>query len=192
MPSEQSEQVRRQQAFEDLAATVYEPLQRYLLRRVDEATAQDVLADVLLVLWRRLADVPPDAALPWSYGVARRCLANSLRATERQDHLVRKLASVRQGEPVADEAFADLHEALAFLSIDDRELLWLSAWEQLAPREIAVVLGCTANAASIRLHRAGKRLRRALDSGAALDSGGGKDPGPSGHLGKRHRREAAR
>ncbi len=178
--------MRRRRAFEDLASTVYEPLQRYLLRRVDEATAQDVLGDVLLVLWRRLADVPPDAALPWSYGVARRCLANSLRAAERQDQLVRKLATVRAAPPEAGEAFADLHLALAALPAQDRELLRLSAWEQLAPREIAVVLGCTPNAASIRLHRAGKRLRRALETGA------GKDAGPGGHPGKRQRREAAR
>jgi RNA polymerase sigma-70 factor (ECF subfamily) len=45
---------------------------------------------------------------------------------------------------------------------DDAELLRLWAWEQLAPGEIAGVLGITPNAASIRLHRARKRLRTAL------------------------------
>jgi len=42
---------------------VYEPLQRYLRRRTDAAAADDVLGDALLVMWRRLDDVPPDAAL---------------------------------------------------------------------------------------------------------------------------------
>ena len=40
-------------------------------------------------------------------------------------------------------------------------MLW--AWEELAPREIATVTGLTANAVSIRLHRAKKRLAAELD-----------------------------
>jgi RNA polymerase sigma-70 factor (ECF subfamily) len=36
------------------------------------------------------------------------------------------------------------------------------AWEQLAPAEIAEVLGITANAVSIRLHRAREKLREEL------------------------------
>jgi RNA polymerase sigma-70 factor (ECF subfamily) len=55
-----------------------------------------------------------------------------------------------------------LHEALASLDADDREILRLWAWEQLPPREIAVVLGISANAAAIRVHRAKSRLSTAL------------------------------
>ena len=44
----------------------------------------------------------------------------------------------------------------------DREVLRLFAWEQLTTAEIAVVLGVSANAAGVRLHRAKERLRNAL------------------------------
>jgi RNA polymerase sigma-70 factor (ECF subfamily) len=70
-------------AFESVVADVYAPLQRYLRRRTDPATAEDVLSDVLLVIWRRVADIPPDAPVAWCYGVARGCLANTLRGYDR-------------------------------------------------------------------------------------------------------------
>ena len=66
----------------------------------------------------------------------------------------------------------------------DQEVLRLWAWEQLAPREIALVLGITPNAASIRLHRATKKLREQLTTR--------KDEGPPGHLGERQGKEAQR
>jgi RNA polymerase sigma-70 factor (ECF subfamily) len=164
----------RRTRFERVAAEVYEPLQRYLLRRTDQATADDVLGDVLLVLWRRLDDVPAEAALPWTYAVARRCLANARRSADRQERLVARLSAERPASQRDDER---LTAALAELPEDDRELLRLWAWEQLAPREIATVLGISANAASVRLHRAKRRLRNSLT--------GGKDPGAPGHEGLR-------
>jgi RNA polymerase sigma-70 factor (ECF subfamily) len=155
--------------FEQLVAQVYEPLQRFLLRRTDPASADDVLGDVLLVLWRRLDDVPADAPLPWAYGVARKCLANSRRATARQEQLVRRVAAER---PVGDDGDDRLAEALALLPEDDRELLRLWAWEQLPPREIATVLGVSTNAATIRLHRAKKRLRGLMTDGKETRAAG--------------------
>lgn len=155
--------------FEQLVAQVYEPVQRFLLRRTDPATADDVLGDVLLVLWRRLDDVPVDSPLPWTYGVARKCLGNSRRAAVRQEQLVRRVAAER---PVEDDGDDRLAEALARLPEDDRELLRLWAWEQLPPREIATVLGVSANAAAIRLHRAKKRLKHLLTDGKEGRSAG--------------------
>ena len=151
----------RRARFELLFGVVYEPLQRYALRRTDPATADDVVADALLVLWRRLDEVPDDAVLPWCYGVARRCLANRRRSADRQAGLMDRLMGERPSSPV--EADPALEVALASLDADDREIVRLWAWEQLPPREIAVVLGISANAATIRLHRAKQRLADALD-----------------------------
>lgn len=159
----------RRRRFEALFREVYEPLQRYALRRIDPATADDVVADALLVLWRRLDDVPADAALPWCYGVARRCLANRRRGTERQTHLVDRLMGERAATPVDTDPALD--DALATLGADDREIVRLWAWEQLPPREIAVVLGISANAASIRVHRAKTRLAAALVGKNGVDAG---------------------
>ena len=141
---------------------VYRPVQRYLLRRTDPATAEDVLGEVLLVLWRRLDDVPLDTPLPWVYGVARGCLANARRSAARQERLVHRLAQVRADARPDD---GDLEQALLALPAADGEILRLWAWEQLPPRELATALGISPNAASIRLHRAKGRLRKLLTAG---------------------------
>jgi len=44
----------------------------------------------------------------------------------------------------------------------DREVLLLSAWESLVPAQIAMVLGCSRTTAAVRLHRARRRLARAV------------------------------
>ena len=60
--------------FEALYATEGRRVLAYALRRTAQpADAADVLAEVFLVAWRRLDDVPAGAeARLWLYGVARR------------------------------------------------------------------------------------------------------------------------
>ena len=153
----------REDRFTDLVRVVADPMRHYLVRRTDAETAQDVLADAFLVVWRRLDDVPADDPVPWCIGVARGCLANARRAARRQQRLVQRLGQQPRdaSEPLLDDT--DLHEALGQLSGQDRELVQLWAWEQLAPREIAVVLGVTPNAVRIRLHRARTKLADLLE-----------------------------
>ena len=158
----------RRARFEPLARELIEPLRRFLARRTDPATADDVLSETLLVCWRRLEELPEEP-LPFAYGVARNCLANAHRGARRQDRLAARIAVVDpprvsvpgpgSGEDAADPL---LDDALARLRPEDAELLRLWAWEQLTPAEIAGVLDITPNAASIRLHRARRRLREEL------------------------------
>lgn len=156
----------RRQRFESIAAEVYEPLQRYLRRRAGAQDAEDALADVMLTIWRRLDDAPRDNALPWSYGIARRVLANQRRGRSRHLRLVERIESERPPTSVPDPADdgpdPELAAALASLTEDDQELLRLWAWERLEPREIAPVLGITVNAATLRLSRARGRLGDAI------------------------------
>ena len=71
----------------------------YFLRRLDRDDAYDATADVFVVAWRRLDDVPQgEEALPWLYGVARRVLSNQLRGVRRADRLVAKLSHLRGDE----------------------------------------------------------------------------------------------
>ncbi len=159
-----------------------EPLRRFLARRTDPATADDVLADSLLVCWRRLDDVPENA-LPWTYGVARHCLANAERAQRRQQRLAAKISVVDRPATAdattydAGERDGHVESAMATLRSEDAELLRLWAWEQLTPTEIATVLEITSNAASIRLHRARERLRIALRK---VDAGSGHEQSREG------------
>jgi RNA polymerase sigma-70 factor, ECF subfamily len=155
-----STEADRRGRFEAIVAEVFEPLQRYVRRRIAPDDVQDVMSDVLLTLWRRLDDIPGGSPLPWCYGVARRTLANQRRRQGRHLRLLQRLAAEPPTgpDPDPDELDPVVAEALARLSSADQELLRLWAWERLEPREIAAVLGTTANAVSLRLTRAKKKL----------------------------------
>lgn len=155
----------RRDRFEEIAPTLIEPVRRFLARRTDPDTAEDVLADTLLVCWRRAEELP-DLPLPWVYAVARNCLHNAERSARRQERVAVRLAA----EPTAPEPAGDpaLQEALAALRPEEAELLRLWAWEQLKPAEIAVVLGITPNAASTRLLRAKRKLSDRLRKSGAV------------------------
>ena len=146
--------------FTALMRQVGEPLRHYVVRRVRPDQVDDTLADVFLVVWRRLHDVPADEPLPWCYGVARRCVANTHRSQRRRLELVDKLQRDRPA-PAPDDDPA-LAEALDQLSQLDRELVRLWAWERLQPAEIGAVVGLSSNAVSVRLSRARRKLLRLL------------------------------
>lgn len=172
-----SSEGERRDRFESVVAEVYDPLQRYLRRRTSGEDASDALADVLLTVWRRLDEVPEEAVLPWSYGVARLTLANQRRSAARHLRLVSRLETERPvvvDDPADSLEDPELATALATLPPADQEVLRLWAWEQLEPREIALALGSTANAVSLRLSRARNKLADALTR---------QDPSGSGHIG---------
>lgn len=152
----------RRQRFEELATGLVEPLRRYLARRTDPDTAEDVLSDTLLVLWRRIDHVPEgDQARPFAYAVAKNCLANAERTARRQGRVAGRIIAVdppRESPHEPVEGDPALYEALARLRPEEQELLRLWAWEQLSPAQIATVLELTPNAVSIRLHRAKRKL----------------------------------
>jgi RNA polymerase sigma-70 factor, ECF subfamily len=170
--------VSRRRRFEELAAEVYEPLQRYVRRRVSAGWVDDVVSETMTTLWKRLDDIPRHAALPWAYGVARRQIANHRRGVRRHLRLVERieaepLTATNSETPLDPE----LEHALAGLGESDREILRLWAWEQLEAAEIATVMGLTANAASIRLHRAKKKLGENLESERKNQMTSGHRPG---------------
>lgn len=169
-----SDQDRRER-FQSIASEVFEPLQRYLRRRVPTDRAEDAFADVMMTVWRRIDDIPAENVLPWCYGVARLTLANDRRGQQRHLRLVERLEAEPRIDTTPDPAEAgpdpELEVALAALTDDEREVVRLWAWEQLEPREIAPVLGVTVNAATLRLSRARKRLGELLARQNSADPG---------------------
>ncbi|MFI1204196.1 sigma-70 family RNA polymerase sigma factor [Streptomyces sp. BHT-5-2] len=149
----------------------YWAVSRFVARRLDAPAheVEEVVADVFSIAWRRRTELP-DAPLPWLYGVARNCLANTVRGIGRYRRLLHRLgnheaAHGRQtvASPDAERPGSWVHEALARLSAADQEVLRLTAWEELTVEELAVVLGCGRSAAAMRLHRARRRLRAEID-----------------------------
>lgn len=163
----------QKQRFERLFADVYEPLQKYITRRVEPASVDDVLSETLLVAWRRLDQVPEGSALPWCYGVARRVISNHRRSKSRRLRLAEKARSEfaiqDNSTPVGEDS--DLEAAFGRLEPPEQEVLRLWAWEQLEPRQIALILETTPNAVSSRLKRAKQKLERELERQKSTPSG---------------------
>lgn len=158
-----------EESFRRLFSCHYGAVFAYAARRVGWDDASDSTAEVFTVTWRKIRSVPhePDT-LPWLYGVARKVVANQLRSQRRRSRLEAEVAAMpRIGRSDPDPS--DLDGALASLREDDREVLMLVAWEGLTPDQMGRALGCSANAASVRLHRARARLSEVWDS-----TGGGR------------------
>lgn len=144
-------------------------VRRYLYRRLTgtadpASTADDLTADVLLIAWRRQADVPAGAELPWLYAVARRVLANFRRRPE--DVLVADLGAldaIDEADPAeivtGDAALADAWRSLL---PRDREVLRLVAWEGLNGAQLATALGISEGGAAAALSRARSRFEEFL------------------------------
>lgn len=175
-----SSATERQDRFRRLYAGTFASLLAYALRRVEQPEdAADVVAETFLIAWRREPEVPAgDEAVLWLYGVARRVLANQRRGGERRERLGERLrqclttaaAAVDPGSEVAERL--TVQAALARLGEVDREVLTLTVWEGLQPREVAAVLGVRPDAVRTRLSRARARLRGLL----------GDDVGAPGHV----------
>jgi RNA polymerase sigma-70 factor, ECF subfamily len=152
--------------FERLYRENFRAVLRFAATRIDPERAKDVAAETFLVAWRRLDDVPAEPR-PWLLGVARRVIAGQFRTQTRRAALASRLRTVHDGDVATDPvaALADRDEALAAfaaLGERDREVLRLVTWDRLSAAEAADVLGVTRLAFTVRLHRARRRLERAL------------------------------
>lgn len=156
--------------FQDLHAHTRHDLLAFVMRRAPTPEdGADILAETYLIAWRELDVIPGgDHARLWLFGVARNLLLKAARQTrvrgalsERLATELRTSASARDASP-EDPRLGRLRAALGELSDQDREILTLTAWEQLSPREIAVVTNTSANTVRVRLYRARKRLNQQL------------------------------
>jgi len=142
----------------------------YCLRRVSGADAEDACAETFLVVWRRLDEIPPEPrTLLCIYGIARRVLSNQSRAFHRRGRLHERLTNLGvapSSDPVdlvvQGAEGRKVAEAVGRLKPTDREIVRLDAWEYLTRDEIAEVVGMTRAAVDQRIHRAYKKLSRAL------------------------------
>lgn len=150
--------------FEGVYAAHNAAVRTYVRRRVDSQDADDVVADVFVIAWRRLRDVPEDP-LPWLLGVARRVIANRWRSTTRDSALRDRIMFERpriEPSPSTTPESREVLRALGAMREKDRETLLLVAWEGLTPAQAAQVLRVSPNTFSARLSRARRRFERAL------------------------------
>nr|WTB08057.1 sigma-70 family RNA polymerase sigma factor [Streptomyces antimycoticus] len=169
------------QRFRDLYEECHPRVLAYTASLVGRQVGEDITSETFTVAWRRMRDIPTPP-LPWLLGVARNLTRELRRRDGRQYDLAAQEAQriITSGAQVEDVAAgvterAVALQALAGLSAADRELLTLVAWHGLGPRQAARVLGCSSATFAVRLHRARRRLERAVD---ALGPSPEPDPGP--------------
>jgi RNA polymerase sigma-70 factor, ECF subfamily len=157
-------------------------IQRYVVRRLGQDAADDIVAETFLLAFRQrnsYDEVRVDAR-PWLYGIATNLIGRHRRAEIR---LYRALA--RTGADPVVEAFTDrvddrvsagtasrqLAAALARLSVELRDTLLLVAWGDLSYEEAATALGVPIGTVRSRMNRARSKLRRTLDGTSPATSG---------------------
>jgi RNA polymerase sigma-70 factor (ECF subfamily) len=153
--------------FDRHAPTIH----RYLQRRVADHAAEDLLSETFLVAFRRRAsfDVERTDARPWLYGIAAKLVVDHHRRETRQRRLADwpEPAPDEHADAVADRVSAQarqpaLRAALERLSVEDREVLLLIAWEELSYAEVAEAMSVPVGTVRSRLHRARQQVRQWL------------------------------
>jgi RNA polymerase sigma-70 factor, ECF subfamily len=152
--------------FRALYKSTFSDIYAYATRALapDPSEIDDVVAEVYLVAWRRIDELPqsPEDRL-WLFGVARNVVRNTRRSTNRRLLLVHRIQ--RQPHPSdgsVELSDLDVTAALRRLSPNEREVMQLVVWDGLSVAETAEVLRCSVNVVQVRMHRARKRLRRRL------------------------------
>lgn len=178
------------ESFEQLVNQTRADLLAYALRRsATPEDAADVISETYLIAWRKLEKVPAgDGARLWLFGVAANVLRRGAEHQRSSEALIERLrnepSNAVQDEPAAheDQTSRVLRAGLARLPARDREILTLTAWEGLTPKQIAAATGLPTRVVRVRLHRARARLARrlaqikpnTLDAETAISTAGGR------------------
>lgn len=163
------------EAFERLYVAQYESIYSYVRRRMHSPEVSDAVAEVFMVAWRRIDELPPPPQdRLWLFGVAHRCVLAHQRRRWNQLRLISNLAAqpnrIELIETGHDYPQNGIRAAVQTLGDKDREVLILLYWDGLSHAEAAAVLGCSVNAVALRVKKAKTRLQSKLSPTAAKDS----------------------
>lgn len=154
--------------FAQTVDTYLHPLYAFIYRRsmgLDSALSSpdDIVADTWAIAWQKRDQAPDDEELTaaWLFQIARHLLANHIRRTQTlRKHtatLDPELVSRFNAESlvIADD---ELKRIFDLLTAGEKEVLALTLWEGLEPRQIAHITASTPNAVSLKLHKARKKI----------------------------------
>lgn len=151
--------------FREHAPSIHRALRRL---GISEADAPDVLQEVFVVVYRKLAGFEGRSQLrTWIYGIALRVASDHrkrayVRRERATDQLPERAGSAPElKELERRERVAMLDRALASLSPEKREVLVLFELEELPMKEVAAALECPLMTAYARLYSARDELKKA-------------------------------
>jgi len=132
------------------------PIAKFLARRVEFVEVEDLCSEVFEIAWSKRDDAVDGFELPWLYRIAGFVVANARRRANTRNRFIASLAPADHAPSAESIALSDMALAQAWgkLGLAERATLALVAFEGLRVEEAAAALGISANAASIRLHRA--------------------------------------
>ncbi len=123
--------------------------------------------------WEKRNQLPSGVeARLWLFGVApnvmRRGHERHRRLATAAESLAEEVRSAASAHPsLAPDKSELITAALSELPVVDQEIITMSSWDGLTPREIGQVLGISANVVRVRAHRARARLRSLLSTNDA-------------------------
>ena len=157
--------------FEDVVEELSDPLRRYLERLVgNRSTADDLLQDTLLKIARALPGFEGRSSVKtWAFTIATRVATDHLRRPQNRaqmvdiDETAHTLEAEIDQKLVVDEMSSCMREVIDSLPEDYRTALVLHDLEGQTAAQVAEIAGCSTATAKIRIHRARRRLKQALD-----------------------------
>lgn len=159
--------------YDDHVDAVY----AYLARRLGREVAADLVGDVFEAAVAHADRYDPDrgSQRAWLFGIATNLLRRHWRTEERRLrawHRAEARVAVAfdplidvAGQLDADDDAAAVMRAIADLPDEDRDLLFLVAWEGVPHAVCAEILDVPAGTVRSRLHRIRRQLRTAIDQG---------------------------
>jgi len=146
-------------AFAAIFERFQTPLVNYIFRLVgDWDTAHDLAQDTFLKAYSALPQTDDSLQIsPWLYRIATNTALDSLRRRKRITWVPFKVEMeppAPQSDPAPRHAESDsIQQALALVPSDLRTCLVLNMYQGLSYKEIADVLGISANLVAVRIHR---------------------------------------
>jgi RNA polymerase sigma-70 factor (ECF subfamily) len=158
-------------ALEDLLRLLEPPLRRYLVGMIGTDEAEDVLQDVLILVYRKLSFLnDPDLLRPWVFRIASRSAIRHLkkrhRWSEKRDDSVALEAIAAVPAPVDARSIPELLASHP-ISPACRAVLALHFGEQMTLAEVAAVLEIPLGTAKSRLAYGLALLRKRLNERSA-------------------------
>jgi RNA polymerase sigma-70 factor, ECF subfamily len=148
--------------FEEFYTSTVRALRSYVCRVASNATIAD---DIIQESYIRLLRAPPmerPQRKSYLYRVATNLITDYRRAESRHRHWWQQSAAVEQSTDTRLDLASDMHHLFAWISVQERSLLWLAYVEGVEHREIAEILDLKEKSVRVLLHRAKHKMQGIL------------------------------